>query len=503
MPASAGTVSDMDMKRKVFAALLAALCLLSPAFQAGAEEAEPAGEGIRVAFIDSGISTRHIDPAHVAEGVNFVFPESDTQDRIGHGTATAGLVLGSAEQGVEGACPEAVAVPLVVLDVYPSGVKENGGTEALCRALREAVDLGCRVINVSLSTGEDSEELREAVAYAEEKGVVIVSAVGNGGAEGAVCYPAAYDTVIAVGTADGADAANFSQNGADLLVDGRQLTVPTHRNSLRPAAVSGTSYSCALLTGFCARLLLRYPELSPAELRGVLSRMAEDILEPGFDERSGWGVLPAFPAVPEPFLDLREDWSLPGILYAVEQGIMNGVGGGCFAPDALATRAMIVTMLWRMEGTPAAEAAPGFTDVPPQSWYAGAVGWGVSAGLVSGYSPERFGPADAISREQLATILWRYAALKGQAAAAEGTALAAFEDVEAVSPWAAEALCWAVENGVVTGTGEQRLSPAAPATRAQVATILMRFAAAAGPAQTPEPEPPETDLPPEAEGSGA
>ncbi len=126
MPASAGTVSDMDMKRKVFAALLAALCLLSPAFQAGAEEAEPAGEGIRVAFIDSGISTRHIDPAHGAEGVNFGVPESDTQDRIGHGTATAGMVLGSEDQGVVGVCPTAVAVPLTVIDVYPSGVKKSG-----------------------------------------------------------------------------------------------------------------------------------------------------------------------------------------------------------------------------------------------------------------------------------------------------------------------------------------------------------------------------------------
>ena len=97
--------------------LFAFVLLFALACPAGAAE-----EPLRIAFIDSGISTRHIDPGHVAEGKNYVFPESDTQDRMGHGTATAGMVLGAADQGVAGMFPQAVAVPLVVVDVYPSGV---------------------------------------------------------------------------------------------------------------------------------------------------------------------------------------------------------------------------------------------------------------------------------------------------------------------------------------------------------------------------------------------
>ncbi len=110
------------MKKKI-AALLLALCLLLPVSVTAAAQEEP----VRIAFIDSGISTRHIDETHIAPGRNYVFPEKDTEDRIGHGTATAGMVLGSEDQGVVGVCPTAVAVPLTVIDVYPSGVKKNGG----------------------------------------------------------------------------------------------------------------------------------------------------------------------------------------------------------------------------------------------------------------------------------------------------------------------------------------------------------------------------------------
>ena len=462
------------MKTRFLTAALAFLCLLSPALRASAEFGEAEEPSIRIAFIDSGVSTRHLDPAHVEEGLNLVFPEHDTQDRIGHGTATAGLVLGSEEQGVTGVCPEALILPLVVMDVYSSGVVNNGGTEALCRAIRTAVDRDCRIINVSLASGEDTEELRSAVAFAEERGVLIVSAVGNGGEDGAPCYPANYESVLAVGTAENGAPADFSQNGADLLVEGVRLRVPTQRNTLRPATVSGTSYSCALLTGFCARLLLRYPSLRPAALRTALFALAEDVLESGYDRRSGWGVLPATPELPEPFPDLKRDWSYPGIVYAVERGLMNGVGDGRFAPSDPTTRAMLVTMLWRLAGAPDAGTAD-FIDVSPEAWYAPAVAWAAAGTLVSGYDSEHFGPEDELSREQLAVILWRYAARPEACGSDKAAELGAFRDAEGVSPWAEDAMAWAVETGLITGTGNGTLSPEGPATRAQIATILQRF----------------------------
>ncbi len=455
------------MKRSIVLILAFALALSLPV--KGEEPPEP----LRIAFIDSGISTKHIDPAHVEKGINLVFPDADTQDRIGHGTATAGMVLGSPEQGVTGTCPEAVAVPYVVLDTYPSGVVENGGWEALCKAIYAAVDDGCRIINISLSTTEDTQELRDAVACAEERGVVVVSAVGNSGEEGSTCYPAAYETVIAVGTADGNTVASFSQTGADLVVDGLQLTAATRRNRMQAEAVSGTSYSCALLTGLCGRLLELYPGLAPAELRSKLYSMAADILEPGFDSLSGWGVVS--PGL-FPFRDVPPDsWSYPGIRYVHEAGWMNGVGNGYFAPEAPLNRAMLVTILWRMENMPEAEKSSAFTDVPEAAWYHPAICWAASVGIVEGYGNGLFGPKEEITREQLAVILYRYASGLGRDTEYGGRELTGYADAESVSTWAYDALCWAVHTGLMNGSGANRLAPGDPADRGQTAAVLLRF----------------------------
>ncbi|MBO7514061.1 MAG: hypothetical protein J6T47_00335, partial [Lachnospiraceae bacterium] len=129
------------MKRKrLFSIFLMLYCLLlMPAAALPVRaEAEPdsghtgaAGTAapVRIAFIDSGISTKHIDSARVLQGANYIFPESDTQDRVGHGTATAGLVLGAEDLGVTGICPDALAIPLVVVDTFPSGAVKNGGPD--------------------------------------------------------------------------------------------------------------------------------------------------------------------------------------------------------------------------------------------------------------------------------------------------------------------------------------------------------------------------------------
>jgi len=263
------------------------------AFPAGIHAAGKAAP-VRIAFIDSGISTRHIDASRVEEGKNYVFPDADTQDRIGHGTATAGLVLGSADQGIRGICPSAVAVPLVVVDAYPSGTVKNGGPEALVEAIYDAVDLfGCDILNISLSTTADSEELQAAVAHAEDAGALIVAAVGNDGASGPVYYPAAYGTVVAVGSAQNKLPADFSQSGADVLTDGVALLSATNKNGASPSSYSGTSYSCAAISGLCARMKASYPGASAKALRMALCVLSEDVCEPGKDSFSGWGYVPA------------------------------------------------------------------------------------------------------------------------------------------------------------------------------------------------------------------
>ena len=457
------------MMMKQFMKRLILFCMLL----ALANPARAAEEPIRIAFIDSGISTRHIDPSHVAEGKNYVFPESDTQDRIGHGTATAGMVLGAADQGVTGMFPQAVAVPLVVVDAYPSGVVENGGLEALCLAIRDAVDeFGCRIINVSLAAPEDSEALRSAVAYAESRGVLIVACAGNNGEDGPICYPAAYPTTVSVGSAEGDHPASFSQTGADLLTDGVDLLAATNKNGAAPTVVSGTSYSCAIVSGFCARLLALYPNLTPAELRQALYSLTEDMPEPDSGGRSGRGYLSPDAAIPVPYLDVPEDaWCFPAICCVTEQGMMNGTGGGTFQPEGTMTRAMFAAVLCRMAGAPEAPAwGSPFSDVETGAWYFHAVCWAAGEGIVTGRGDGSFGPEDPATREQLVTVLWRSS---GRPEGQDG--LSGYTDADNVSDWAAEAFRWAVGEGIIGGRPGGILDPKAAVSRAEVAQILMRY----------------------------
>ena len=449
-------------------AVLALLVCVFPAAAAAAEE-----EPLRIAFIDSGISTKHIDPARVETGKNYVFPEADTRDRIGHGTATASLVLGAAGQGVYGVYPDAVAVPLVVVDVYPSGATKNGGLAALSEAICDAVEVfHCQIINISLAVAEDSEALRDAVAHAERMGAVIVSVTGNDGEAGGVYYPADYETVISVGAADGENAAPFSQSGADVLAPGVGLTAATNKNAAAPTVVSGTSYSCALVSGICAKLRAAYPALSPAALRQGLAALAEDILEPGFDVRSGWGVVDPETAIPYPYLDVPADaWSYPAILAAAQKGLMNGTGSGMFSPDGAMTRAMFAALLWRLAGEPERGQEFLFTDVAADQWYTDAVLWAASEGMVEGCGDGGFHPDDSVSREQMVTMLWRFS---GKIAA--GTAdLSDYKDADTISDWAEEAFAWAISVGLVKGKGDGILDPGGKTTRAEVAQIVMNY----------------------------
>ncbi len=166
-----------------------------------------------------------------------------------------------------------------------------------------------------------------------------------------------------------------------------------------------------------------------------------------------------------------EAWYHDGIHYCLDEGLMDGVGTGLFAPNATTSRAMIVTILWRMQGSPEVDTTETFTDVYPDAWYAKAIAWAVAEGVADGYGEGMFGPSDTITREQLAAMLWRYAARPES----EG-GLSAFADGAEVSVWAQQAMSWAVSLGLINGVDSDRLDPKGQATRAQTATILMRFA---------------------------
>ena len=173
------------------------------------------------------------------------------------------------------------------------------------------------------------------------------------------------------------------------------------------------------------------------------------------------------------FSDVREqDWFREAVQYVYHRGMMNGTSDSTFAPYATTTRGMIVTILHRLEDSP--EAAPAaFTDVSAGAYYAAPVAWASANGIVNGYSDTVFKPDNPITREQLAAILYRYAQYKNVDVSRKNELLQ-FSDRAAVSPYAVDAVSWAVDAGLITGI-DGRLEPAGSANRAQVATILMRF----------------------------
>lgn len=175
-----------------------------------------------------------------------------------------------------------------------------------------------------------------------------------------------------------------------------------------------------------------------------------------------------------PFTDVKEgDWFRGAVAYVYGAGLMNGTSGTTFAPQSTTTRAMIVTILYRYEGSPAAGVS-GFRDVPAGQYYTSAVAWAAASGVVNGYSAAQFGPNDPITREQMAAILYRYAQYKGMDVSGRAE-LSGYADAGRVSAYAREPMAWANQTGLITGVDARTLQPGGSATRAQVATILMRF----------------------------
>ena len=176
-----------------------------------------------------------------------------------------------------------------------------------------------------------------------------------------------------------------------------------------------------------------------------------------------------------PFSDVTEsDWFYDAVTYAYENGLMDGVGMGLFAPNSDTTRAQLVTILHRLAGQPAPSGDSGFSDVETGTWYTDAVAWAAQNGIVNGVSDTQFAPGDDITREQLAVILYRYATYQGYDVSQRAD-LSGFVDAGTISTYAQEALSWANAQGLVLGFEDDSLRPQGTATRAQIAAVLMRF----------------------------
>lgn len=177
----------------------------------------------------------------------------------------------------------------------------------------------------------------------------------------------------------------------------------------------------------------------------------------------------------DPFYDTKNDfWWHDGVHYCLDKGLMVGVGDQLFAPNGTTSRAMIVSILWRMEGKPVVNYAMTFEDVADGQWYTEAIRWAQSTGVVEGYSDAVFGWNDPITREQLAAILCRYASRKGVDISSKGD-LTRFTDAGEISSWAVESMRWAVSAGLISGRTASTIVPLAHATRAEAATMIYHF----------------------------
>lgn len=183
----------------------------------------------------------------------------------------------------------------------------------------------------------------------------------------------------------------------------------------------------------------------------------------------------ALAAGENPFTDVpASHWAHDDITYVYENDLMNGTDGSLFSPESTTTRAQVVTVLYRLAGQPAADWENPFWDVPASAWFHDAVTWAWENDITGGVSSTHFGAGNAVTREQLATFLYRYAQDQGYDTSARAD-LSGYSDAGLVSSYATEALSWANATGLITGTTATTLSPKGSATRAQVATILSRF----------------------------
>ena len=247
-------------------------------------------------------------------------------------------------------------------------------------------------------------------------------------------------------------------------------------------------HSVAVLLSICmvVMLLVPLPLLVSAATGGELAPAASTT---DFDS----AMVMDDNAAANPFRDVSPDnWFYNSAMYVYSRGLMKGMSEDTFAPQTQTNRAMLVTILYRMEGEPeigdtgetaASADNPGtnqtgsptvFKDVPAGSWYTDAVAWAAKEKIVNGVEADRFAPEVSITREQIATIFFRYSTGKGIDTTGKAD-LSGYADQSTISPYAVEAIEWAVADGLIQGRGENQLAPEANATRAEIATILMRY----------------------------
>jgi subtilisin family serine protease len=492
-----------------------------PTVQAGEAWSTSTGQGVTVAVLDTGIAYEDYGAYRkapdfattaFAAGWDFVNADAHPNDDHGHGTHVAGTIAESTgnRAGGAGVAPGATLMPVKVLDD-----KGNGSDWAISQGLRWAADHGARVANLSIGGAAPSTVLADAVAYATAKGVTIVASTGNDG--GAVAYPAAYPSVIAVGAIriDGSRP-GYSNHGAgiDLVAPGGDLGVDQNRDGYPDGILQqtftdgvpdrwcmcfyqGTSMAAPHVSAVAALVLSASPVSTPAQVEAALVASARDLGPAGWDTASGHGLVQARAALlavapPEPapapvaaapvaidpddpFLDDDGNAHEAAINQLAVAGLVNGLSPGVYGPSRGVTRAQMATFLARAltaSGVALPPAVPDAFADDDGNVHETAVNQLAALGIVSGVGAGAYAPDAAVTRAQMATFLVRAVELAAGPTAVATATTDYFADDDGNVHEAA--INVAAQLQLASGTSPGTYSPALVVRRDQMASFLVR-----------------------------
>ena len=448
------------------------------------------GAGVRIAVVDSGITAHHedIDPARIDAGFNYFHNNSNVIDRTGHGTRITGILTASRDNGVgiAGLLSEATIVPLKVFDTGASNVS------VAIRAINNAVDVhraDVILLSWGITGGASSRALENAIGYAHSQGAIIVAAAGNSGTTTQI-YPAAFDTVVSVGAVDArGNLASFSQRNRSVFVAAPGVNILTTDIATPSAYVytNGTSYAAPFVAALAAIMLEENPNANSADFERLLRVSATPRGSAGRNNEFGHGIIhvPHFLAALEGeqfFVDISNHWARENIEILIDSGLMLGTSIGRFSPNTEMNRASFVTLLgrfYRASGGNVPARNDNFNDTRNNYWYSPYIAWAAEEGIVRGTPQNNFLPYDPISRQEVAAFLNRFAVYLSGETQSERSALDNFADNTQVARWAHDYLAWSIEHGIITGApgpdGARLLLPQNQSTRAEVATMIVRF----------------------------
>jgi len=442
-------------------------------------------DGIKVAIIDTGINAEHEEfkNLQITQGTNVVDSSDNVKDNYGHGSFISGIIAAAKNNG-KGIAGLTDKVTIIPIKCFASSIETNASY--VISAIYEAVDTyGCDVINLSLGLPNNMRSFRETVDYAAEKGVLMIASVGNN-ASSTVMYPAGYENVVGVGSV-GRDnrVSYFSQRNSSVFVvaPGENLcSIGWEGPDAYKKGGQGTSFSTAHVTAMAAVAKYYRPDITIGEFKELLKISSADLGTEGYDKSYGHGLINMAEFMrllttdyKYPFKDVEGTWAEESIYYCVDRGLFKGVSSTAFEPDTPMNRAMFITVLGRLSGDDVAGYTSNFKDVVPGDWYYEYVGWGAEKGIAMGKGSDLFAPYENVTREQMAVFMYRYAEVHGLLDGEENSMPMGFDDVDDISDWAREAMSWAVMSGLINGRTATELVPFGTATRAEVATILMRF----------------------------